>query len=113
MKTSRQKTFIVFLLLTLFSLAGCGTADMNNNNQNDGNPPSIEEPNGDIDQAGAEEIALADANLMRADVSSINTRLDESNGIEFYEVKFVYSSKEYEYKIDVKTGEIIESENED
>ena len=133
MKISRYKSLLILVLVVLFSFAGCSSDDADSASQPDSSTPSAAESNddsstqqavqepestddsnqGNIDQARAEEIALAHAKLDRSAVSSLNSKLDNNNGIMVFEVKFLYNGKEYEYKIHAQTGEIVEAENED
>ena len=131
MKRIKHIPLMILLLLALFSLAGCSSGVVNDDNSLNGSTPTAVEPDdsspqttqetatttgdnqGDVDQTRAEEIALTHAKLDRTAVASMNSKLDDYNGITVYEVKFIYSGKEYEYKIHAQTGEILEAENDD
>ncbi len=71
-----------------------------------------EEQGDHITAKRAQEIALEHANLAASDVVMEKIELDYDDGIYVYEVEFVSGGYEYEYKIDAKTGEILESEKE-
>ena len=71
-----------------------------------------EEQGDHITAKRAQEIALEYANLAASDVVMEKIELDYDDGIYVYEVEFVSGGYEYEYKIDAKTGEILESEKE-
>ena len=60
----------------------------------------------------AQEIAIEHAKLTASEVVMEKIELDYDDGIYVYEVEFVSGGYEYEYKIDAKTGEILESEKE-
>ncbi|MCR1952914.1 PepSY domain-containing protein [Clostridium sp. DSM 100503] len=55
----------------------------------------------------AKNIALKHANLDISQVSFIKAEYDLDDGIEKYDIEFYYNNKEYDYEIDVKTGNII------
>ena len=69
-----------------------------------------EEQGDHITAKRAQEIALEHANLTASEVVMEKIELDYDDGIYVYEVEFVSGGYEYEYKIDAKTGEILESE---
>ena len=71
-----------------------------------------EEQGDHITAKRAQEIALEHANLTASVVVMEKIELDYDDGIYVYEVEFVSGGYEYEYKIDAKTGEILESEKE-
>ena len=71
-----------------------------------------EEQGDHITAKRAQEIALEHANLTASEVVMEKIELDYDDGIYVYEVEFVSGGYEYEYKIDAKTGEILESEKE-
>lgn len=60
-----------------------------------------------IGEAEAKEIALNHAKLSASDVTFIQSKLDWENGRRVYDVEFYSGSKEYDYEIDAKTGEIL------
>ena len=71
-----------------------------------------EEQGDHITAKRAQEIALEHAKLTASEVVMEKIELDYDDGIYVYEVEFVSGGYEYEYKIDAKTGEILESEKE-
>ncbi len=71
-----------------------------------------EEQGDHITAKRAQEIAIEHAKLTASEVVMEKIELDYDDGIYVYEVEFVSGGYEYEYKIDAKTGEILESEKE-
>ena len=61
----------------------------------------------------AKEIALSHASLKPSDVIFTKSKLDKDDGVYVYEIEFKYNKMEYEYKIDAKTGKVIEVEIEE
>lgn len=66
------------------------------------------EQNIDIDKA--KQIALADAGVKASDVKFVKAETDYDNGIKYYEIDFIFNSKEYEYEINSKTGKIVDKD---
>lgn len=64
-----------------------------------------------IDEAKAK--AIAHSGLNANDVRFIKSELDEDDGILVYDIEFSYQNKKYEYDINAKTGDIIESKAKD
>ena len=60
-----------------------------------------------ITQSQAQEIALKDANLKVDQVFFDKINIDIKNNTPVYEIEFKHNNKEYDYKIDANTGEII------
>ena len=60
-----------------------------------------------ITQSQAQEIALKDANLKADQVFFAKINIDIKNNTPAYEIEFKHKNKEYDYKIDANTGEII------
>lgn len=60
-----------------------------------------------IGREKAKEIALGHANAPAADIRELDIDLDQKKGRMVYEVEFVYSGLEFEYRIDAVTGELI------
>ena len=71
-----------------------------------------QESAGYIGAEKAKSIALSDAGLTAASVTGLISELDSDDGAAVYEVEFIYGGYEYEYKIDAKSGAIIESDKE-
>ncbi len=67
-------------------------------------------PEGAIDRQKALEIAYADAGLDEDAIRRPKIELDKDKGVLVYEVEFKSADKEYEYVINVLTGEILERE---
>ena len=96
------------LLIALFSLSlmtGCATgnleAQLTKNNQETQNPVA------NLTAREAETIAIEHAQVGGTEVILLPTELDYDDGA--YEVEFFSGDKEYEYKINAKTGEILHS----
>ena len=66
-----------------------------------------ENTNYKITQSQAQEIALKDANLKADQVFFDKIDIDIKNNTPAYEIEFKHNNKEYDYKIDANTGEII------
>ena len=62
----------------------------------------------------AKNAALADAGLQESDVTSsfVNKDFDDDRGVTTYDVEFHVGAQEYNYDIDVTTGEIYEFDSE-
>lgn len=58
----------------------------------------------------AKNIALKAAGLNEADVTFIKTERDFDDGVKKYEIEFINGAKEYNYEINMQTGEIIGQE---
>lgn len=58
----------------------------------------------------AQSIALKDAGLTEADVQILKSKLDIEDGQKVYEIEFYTANKEYDYRIDAKTGAILEKD---
>lgn len=71
-----------------------------------------QESAGYIGAEKAKSIALSNAGLTAASVTGLVSELDSDDGTAVYEVEFMYGGYEYEYKIDAKSGAIIESDKE-
>ena len=71
-----------------------------------------QESAGYIGDEKAKSIALTNAGLTAASVTGLISELDSDDGAAVYEVEFIYGGYEYEYKIDAKSGAIIESDKE-
>lgn len=60
----------------------------------------------------AEAIAIEDANIKEKDIYGLHTKKENYYGIDIYDVEFFVDQKEYNYNIDVNTGEILAMEYE-
>lgn len=58
----------------------------------------------------AKKIALKHANLTSEQVSFVKSELDFDDGIQKYDIEFYFNNKEFDYKIDAKTGNILKYE---
>ena len=73
--------------------------------------PSTNASTGTVDEAKAQEIALAHAGVKAADATITKSKLDYDDGRQVYEIEFTVSSgtgyTEYDYEIDAATGKIV------
>lgn len=53
------------------------------------------------------DIALKHANVLKKDVKTVKCENEYDNSVLVYEIDFIYDNYEYDYKINVKTGEVI------
>lgn len=81
------------------------STDSNNNSNNNQN--DINHQAGNISAEEAENIALTHTNLDANSVQFLRTEMEHEHGTLIYEVDFVYNNFDYDYKINVMTGEII------
>ncbi|MDO5718089.1 MAG: PepSY domain-containing protein [Tissierellia bacterium] len=63
-----------------------------------------------LSQDELKKIVLDEAGVKESDINEYEFEYDEDDGRVVYEVEFIYQNKEYEYKVDASTGEIIEME---
>lgn len=126
----KKKLFaLIFTTILVLSLAGCSAASDSETSLSDtdttATAASTEETaknsvdtaatnsattstnSGSITVDEAKEIALSHAGLTEADVIFISANLDTDDGRQIYEVEFYSGTTEYDYDIDVTTGEII------
>lgn len=64
---------------------------------------------GAVDEAKAQEIALAHAGVKAADATITKSKLDYDDGRQVYELEWYANGAKYDYEIAVATGEIINS----
>ena len=73
--------------------------------------PSTNASTGTVDEAKAQEIALAHAGVKAADATITKSKLDYDDGRQVYEIEFIVSSgtgyTDYDYEINAATGKII------
>ena len=60
-----------------------------------------------ITEEEAKKTALDDAGISEADVKGLRIKMDREEGYYVYEVEFYSGNKEYDYKIDQTTGDIV------
>ena len=70
-----------------------------------------------ITAQAAEDIALKDAGLTKAEVGGLNSHMEHDDGRKYYDVQFTVkgedgSSTLYEYEIDAKSGAVLSREQE-
>ena len=71
--------------------------------------PNTNTATGAVDEAKAQEIALAHAGVKAADATITKSRLDYEDGRQVYEIEWYANGAKYDYEIAVATGEIIDS----
>lgn len=64
---------------------------------------------GAVDEAQAQEIALAHAGVKAADATITKSKLDYDDGRQVYEIEWYANGAKYDYEIAVATGEIVNS----
>lgn len=62
---------------------------------------------GGMTEAEAKAIALADAGVQESDAFFLKVKTDREHGIMVYEIDFYSNGMEYDYDIDISTGEIV------
>ena len=62
---------------------------------------------GSMTEAEAKAIALADAGVQESDAVFLKAKTDREHGIMVYEIDFYSNGMEYDYDIDISTGEIV------
>ena len=71
--------------------------------------PNTNTSTGAVDEAKAQEIALAHAGVSAADATITKSKLDYDNGRQVYEIEWYANGAKYDYEIAVATGEIVNS----
>ena len=71
--------------------------------------PSTNTSTGAVDEAKAQEIALAHAGVNAADATITKSKLDYDDGRQVYEIEWYANGAKYDYEIDAATGEIVNS----
>ena len=71
--------------------------------------PSTSTSTGAVDEAKAQEIALAHAGIKAADATITKSKLDYDDGRQVYELEWYANGAKYDYEIAVATGEIVNS----
>lgn len=71
--------------------------------------PNTNTSNGAVDEAKAQEIALAHAGVSAADATITKSKLDYDDGRQVYEIEWYANGAKYDYEIAVATGEIVNS----
>ncbi len=69
-------------------------------------------PEGSITEAAALDAVYAHASVDPARVTGLEIKTESKNGRVVFEIEFEYGRTEYEYKVDVLTGEIVEADAE-
>ena len=73
------------------------------------NTPNTNTSTGAVDEAKAQEIALAHAGIKAADATITKSKLDYDDGRQIYEIEWYANGAKYDYEIAVATGEIVNS----
>ena len=71
--------------------------------------PNTNTSTGAVDEAKAQEIALAHAGIKAADATITKSKLDYDDGRQIYEIEWYANGAKYDYEIAVSTGEIVNS----
>ena len=71
--------------------------------------PSTSTSTGAVDEAKAQEIALAHAGVNAADATITKSKLDYGDGRQVYELEWYANGAKYDYEVAVATGEIVNS----
>ena len=71
--------------------------------------PSTKASTDTVDEAKAQEIALAHAGIKAADATITKSKLDYDDGRQVYEIEWYANGAKYDYEIAVATGEIVNS----
>ena len=71
--------------------------------------PNTNTSTGAVDEAKAQEIALAHAGVKAADATITKSKLDYDDGRQIYKIEWYANGAKYDYEIAVSTGEIVNS----
>ena len=71
--------------------------------------PSTSTSTGAVDEAKAQEIALAHVGVNAADATITKSKLDYDDGRQVYELEWYANGAKYDYEVAVATGEIVNS----
>lgn len=71
--------------------------------------PNTNTSTGAVDEAKAQEIALAHAGVKAVDATITKSKLDYDDGRQVYEIEWYANGAKYNYEIAVATGEIVNS----
>ena len=71
--------------------------------------PNTNTSTGAVDEAKAQEIALAHAGVSAADATITKSELDYDDGRQVYEIEWYANGAKYDYEVAVATGEIVNS----
>lgn len=71
--------------------------------------PNTNTSTGAVNEAKAQEIALAHAGVKAADATITKSKLDYDDGRQIYEIEWYANGAKYDYEIAVATGEIVNS----
>ena len=71
--------------------------------------PNTNTSTGAVDEAKAQEIALAHAGVNAVDATITKSKLDYDDGRQIYEIEWYANGAKYDYEIAVATGEIVNS----
>ncbi|MGL6108072.1 PepSY domain-containing protein [Romboutsia sp.] len=98
----------ILVTIIIFSMSIFFVACNNSTTQKKAQP----EGNDKITIEQAKEIALKHANLKSDQIKFVKEEKNIENSVEKYDIEFYHDNKEYDYEINVSTGEILEYDNE-
>lgn len=118
-----KKILLSMLCVMVFTFTGCAgnTTAGNTGTENAGAENTVTDntatdnaatgntttENATITEEEAKKVALDDAGIAESDVTGLRIEKDKEDGYYVYEVEFYSENKEYDYKIDQTTGEIV------
>lgn len=96
----KRKLPVILAILLVFLLAGCAPSALSGNLTGN-TAPHI------LSKEEAKEIVFTHANVKAADVTDVDIELDEENGSIYYDLEFDHENKEYDYRVDALSGNIL------
>ena len=117
----KKKLLVIVTVITLLIMCGCSSTPADQATE-DQAPAVTEETQEDaaadtsqatdaaakISESKAKAIALKHAGLKEADVKFTKFNEDMDDGVWQYEIEFVSGETEYDYEINMETGEILD-----
>ena len=117
----KKKLLVIVTVITLLIMCGCSSTPADQATE-DQAPAVTEETQEDaaadtsqatdaaakISESEAKAIALKHAGLKEADVKFTKFNEDMDDGVWQYEIEFVSGETEYDYEINMETGEILD-----
>ena len=118
----KKKLLVIVTVITLLIMCGCSSTPAQNQETEDQATTVTEENQEDaaadtsqatdvatkISESEAKEIVLKHAGLKEADVKFTKFNEDMDDGVWQYEIEFVSGETEYDYEINMETGEILD-----
>ena len=125
----RKGIYVAIVVIVALALVGCGirtakTAKASADEENAAPPQAANAPQevvapqpaepteSRITKTEAQTAALTHANVERAQARDLETELEYTRGVLYYEVSFEAGGYEYEYLIDITTGQVAYVEKE-